>query len=192
MVGTMKGFLLITKGLDTMSASIIDLKQEVTRSDVQTIIKWMKNNEIMKYLNESVDIIHELQRAVERANMAIMTHLFNSSGSFYLIYSQHKDNTEPVGFLKLVRKPKETEMVIVIGDQNRWGKGLGKASIKKGLEIAFFQWRTSQVIAKINPNNIRSIKMFENLGFSLVNEYNNMKVYSLSLDNFIRKLTKAL
>lgn len=172
-----------------MSTSQIELKQEVTRNDVQMLISWMKDNEITKYLNESIDIIFELQQAIERVNMAIMTHLFNSCGSFYLIHSNH---SEPVGFLRLVRKPKETEIVVVIGDKKRWGRGLGKASIKKGLEIAFFQWRTSHVIAKIDPSNERSIKMFENAGFLLTNEYNNMKVYSMSLDNFIMKLTKTI
>lgn len=172
-----------------MNAFQVELKQEVTRKDAQTIITWMKDNEITKYLNESVDIIYELQRAIERVNMIILTHLFNNQGSFYLIYSY---NTEPVGFLRLVRKPKETEMVIVIGDKQRWGNGLGKASIKKGLEIAFFQWRASHVIAKIDPNNVRSIKVFENVGFKLMNEYQNMKVYSLSLDNFVKKLTKGI
>lgn len=176
------------KGLDTMSTPQIQLKQEVTRNDAQTIISWIKDNEITKYLNESANIIYELQQALERVNTIIMTHLFNSCGSFYLIYTC---NSEPVGFLKLVRKPKETEIVIVIGDKKRWGKGLGRASIKKGLEIAFFQWRVSHVIAKINPNNVRSIKLFENVGFILVNEYKDTKVYSLSLDSFIMKLTKA-
>lgn len=171
-----------------MSASQIELRQEVTRNDVQKLIDWMKDHEITRYLNESADIIYELQRAVERVNMAIMTHLFNGGGSFYLIYSH---NAEPIGFLKLVRKPLETEMVIVIGDKKRWGTGLGKASIKKGLDIAFFQWRSSHVIAKIDPSNERSVKMFENAGFRLVSEYNNMKIYRLSLENYIMKLTKA-
>lgn len=171
-----------------MSASQIELRQEVTRNDVQTMIRWMKDHEITKYLNESADIISDLQRAVERVNMAIMTHLFNSCGSFYLIYSH---NTEPVGFLKLVRKQQETELVIVIGDKNRWGKGLGKASIKKALEIAFFEWRVSHVVAKIDPCNERSVKMFENAGFQLMNEYSNMKIYSLSLNNYIMMITKG-
>ncbi len=176
------------KGLDAMSMSQIELKQEVTRNDAQSILSWMKDHEITKYLNESTDIISELQQTIERVNTMIMTHLFNRYGSFYLIYSDH---TEPVGFLKLVRKPKETEIVVVIGDKKRWGKGLGKASIIKGLEIAFFQWRASLVIAKINPKNVRSTKAFENLGFQVENEYKNMKVYSLSIDDYITRLTKV-
>jgi regulator of nucleoside diphosphate kinase len=68
------------------------------------------------------------------------------------------------------------------------GKGLGKASIKKGLEIAFFQWRVPRVVAKIDARNIRSIKVFENSGFLLENEYTNMKIFSISIDDYIMKL----
>jgi regulator of nucleoside diphosphate kinase len=114
-----------------------------------------------------------------------MTHLFNIDGSFYLI---HAEDNSPLGFLKLVKKHKEVEMIIVIGEQNLWGQGLGKLSIKRGLDIAFFQWRVPRVIAKINSNNIRSIKAFENLGFVLEDDHTDTKVFSLSMDDYIKKL----
>jgi regulator of nucleoside diphosphate kinase len=98
------------------------------------------------------------------------------------------DYSKPIGFLKLVKRNSETEMVVVIGDKKEWGKGLGKASIKKGLDIAFFQWRVPRVIAKINSHNIRSNKAFEHSGFALENEYANMKIFSLSMNDFIMKL----
>jgi hypothetical protein len=101
------------------AASQIILKQEVTRDDAITILKWMKNKEITRYLNETFNITFELQQTIDRVNMLIMTHLFNREGSFYLIYPY---NNEPVGFLKLVRKHKETEIIIVIGEMRCWGR----------------------------------------------------------------------
>jgi RimJ/RimL family protein N-acetyltransferase len=168
-----------------MRACQINLKQEVTRNDAIAIMNWMRNNEVTKYLNESVNIIFEIQQAIERVNMLIMTQLFNRDGSFYLI---HADDSEPVGFLKQIRRLQKTEIVIVIGDETNWGKGLGKASIKKGLDIAFFQWRAPRVIAKINTHNIRSVKAFENSGFLLENEDANMKIFCMSMDDYILKL----
>lgn len=168
-----------------MRAIQVNLKQEVTRNDAMIIMNWMENNEITKYLNESTNITLEIKQTIDRVNMTIMTHLFNRDGSFYLI---HADERNPLGFLKLVKKHNEAEMVIVIGDQKKWGQGLGKASIRKGLDIAFYQWRVPRVIAKINANNIRSIKAFEKLGFLLENEYTNTKVFSLSMDDYIKRL----
>ncbi len=181
----MKGFCYIKKGYDIMRAVQVNLKQEVTRYDALTIMNWMENHEVTRYLNEEANIASEIRQAVERVNMLIMTHLFNTDGSFYII---HDNDHTPLGFLKLVRKQKEAEMVIVIGEQNLWGKGLGKSSIKRGLDIAFFQWRIPRVIAKIKSNNIRSIKAFESLGFTVEYEHSNMRVYSLSMDDYIKKL----
>lgn len=181
----MKGFCYIKKGRDIMRAVQVNLKQEVTRYDAMAIMKWMENHEITRYLNEAANVTSEIKKAVERVNMLIMTHLFNKEGSFYII---HDDDHNPLGFLKLVKNPKEVEMVIVIGEQKLWGQGLGKSSIKKGLDIAFFQWRVPRVIAKIKSNNIRSIKAFENIGFNLEYEHMNTKYFSLSMDDYIKRL----
>ncbi len=167
-----------------MEAIQVNLKQEITRYDAMVIMNWMENNEITRYLNETTDIVNEIKQAIDRVNMIIMTHLFNREGSFYLIYA---DNYNPLGFLKLVKRNKEAEMVIVIGDQKLWGRGIGKASIKRGLDIAFFQWRIPNVIAKINSNNIRSINAFVNSGFILEYEYTDIKVFSLSMKDYISR-----
>lgn len=181
----MKGFCYIMKGPDIMRAVQVNLKQEVTRYDAMTIMNWMENHEVTRHLNEASNIANEIKQAVERVNMYVMTHLFNIDGSFYII---HDDDHTPLGFLKLAKKHKEVEMVIVIGEQKLWGQGLGKSSIKRGLDIVFFQWRIPRVIAKIKANNKRSIKAFENLGFILDHENLDTKVYSLSMNDYIKRL----
>lgn len=167
-----------------MRAVQVNLKQEVTRNDALTIMNWMENHEVTKYLNEAANISHEIRQAIDRVNLFIMTHLFNRDGSFYMIKTEEDHS---IGFLKLVRKINETEMVIVIGDQDKWGHGLGKASINQALNIAFFQWRIPRVVAKINPNNIRSIRAFEKSGFVLEKELQNTMVYSLTQDDYLKR-----
>lgn len=182
----MEGFYYIEKGPDIMRAAMqVNLTQEVTRDDAITIMNWMDNHEVIRYLNEISNITFEIKDAIDRVNMIIMTHLFNKNGSFYLI---HSNENKPIGFLKLVHRVKEAEMVIVIGDQQKWGHGLGKASIKQGLNIAFFQYRLQKVIAKINPNNKRSINAFEHLGFQLEKELSHSLLYSISLDDYIKNI----
>lgn len=171
-----------------MRAVQVNLKQEVTRYDAMTIMNWLENHEITRYLNEESNIAYEIKQAVDRVNMMIMTQLFNINGSFYIIHDDDDDDQTPLGFLKLERKHKEVEMVIVIGEQKLWGQGLGKSSIKRGLDIAFFQWRIPRVVAKIKSNNTRSIKVFEKLGFTLEYERMDTKVYSLSMDDYIKRL----
>jgi RimJ/RimL family protein N-acetyltransferase len=168
-----------------MRALQVNLKQEVTCNDALTIMGWMENHEITKYLNEVSNIAAEIRNTISRVNMTIMTHLFNRDGSFFLICTEENN---PVGFLKLVRLYNEAEMVIVIGETDRWGCGLGTESINQGLNQAFFQWRIPRVIAKIDPNNIRSIKAFEKCGFVFERDLTNSKQYSLSMDDYIKRI----
>ena len=168
-----------------MRAKNVMLNQEVTKNDAIVIMNWMENNEVTKYLNELSNIALEIREAVDRVNMSVMTHLFNRDGSFFLI---HDEEQPPIGFLKLVRRTHEAEMVIVIGDQRKWGLGLGKLSIRQGLNIAFFQWRIPRVIAKINKNNVRSMKAFEKSGFTYEKELTNSILYSITQEDYIKRL----
>lgn len=168
-----------------MRAKSVVLNQEVTRNDALTIMDWMENHEVTKYLNELSYVSQEIKQAVDRVNMSILTQLFNRNGSFFLI---HDELNHPIGFLKLVRHAHEVEMVIVIGDQSKWGFGLGKLAILQGLNIAFFQWRSPRVIAKINTRNIRSVKAFESSGFTYEKEVGAIKLFSISQDQFIQNL----
>ncbi len=168
-----------------MRAEYVMLNQEVTKNDAIVIMNWMENQEVTKYLNEVSNISSEIRHAVERVNMSIMTHLFNRDGSFFLI---HDEDQHPVGFLKLVRRANEAEMVIVIGDQKKWGQGLGKLSIRQGLNIAFFQWRIPRVIAKINKKNVRSMKAFERTGFIYEKDLTNSVLLSITQEDYIQSL----
>lgn len=167
-----------------MRASQVSLKQEVTRNDALVIMDWMENHEVTRYLNEAADIAMEINNAINRVNMMIMTHLFNRNGSFFLIRTEAN---EPIGFLKLIRKIDEAEMVVVIGDQKKWGQGLGKTSICQGLNIAFFQWRLQRVNAIISHQNHRSIKAFEGVGFIPEKELSGSMLYSITQKAYVSR-----
>ena len=168
-----------------MRANNIMLNQEVTKKDAIIIMNWMENQEVTKYLNEVSNISSEIKQSIERVNMSIMTHLFNRDGSFFLI---HDNDKHPIGFLKLVRRVNDAEMVVVIGDQRKWGLGLGKLSICQGLNIAFFQWRIPRVIAKINKMNVRSIKAFEKSGFTYEQELATSVLFSITQEDYIQSI----
>ncbi len=168
-----------------MRALQVSLKQEVTRNDALIIMNWMENEEVTRYLNEAADIASEIRHAVNKVSMMIMTQLFNRNGSFFLIRT---DENKPIGFLKLIRRLNEAEMVIVIGEQERWGQGLGKSTIHQGLNIAFFQWRLQRVKAVISPENLRSIKAFESVGFELEKELSNSLHFSITQKDYLKRL----
>ncbi|HDK7139428.1 TPA: GNAT family N-acetyltransferase [Clostridium botulinum] len=165
-----------------MGDNNVELRQEVFKSDAAIIANWLEDTEITQYLNEKQNVSKSIKDIMYRVNMPILTHLFNKNGSFFMVTTSGK---EPVGFLRLVPKNNVTEMVIVIGDKDKWGKGLGTNAILEGLKHAFFQWRADEVVAKINFKNQRSRRVFRKIGFTEDKELAKEMQYSMSIKEFL-------
>lgn len=166
-----------------MEDNNVELRQEVFKSDASIIANWLEDTEITQYLNEKQNVSKSIKDIMYRINMPILTHLFNQNGSFFMVTTNEK---EPVGFLRLVPKNNIAEMVIVIGDKDKWGKGLGTNAILEGLKHAFFQWRADEVVAKINFKNQRSRRVFRKIGFTEDKELAKEMQYSMSIKEFLQ------
>ncbi len=166
-----------------MGDNNVELRQEVFKSDASIIANWLEDTEITQYLNEKQNVSKSIKDIMYRINMPILTHLFNQNGSFFMVTTNEK---EPVGFLRLVPKNNIAEMVIVIGDKDKWGKGLGTNAILEGLKHAFFQWRVDEVVAKINFKNQRSRMVFKKIGFTEDKELVKEMQYSMSIKKFLQ------
>lgn len=166
-----------------MKNNTVKLRQEVFTSDAWKIIDWLEDDEIIKYLNEKQNVGNNIREIIYRVNVPILTPLFNQYGSFFMITTGEK---EPIGFLRLVPKGKTAEMVIVIGEKEEWGKGLGANAIKEGLKQAFFEWRVDEVIAKINFANDRSKRAFSKVGFKEDKELAKEMQYAISMEKFLK------
>lgn len=166
-----------------MKAFNVQLRQEIYKSDAWKIIDWLEDEDIIRYLNENQNVSKSIKQVIGRINMPILTHLFNDNGSFFIVTTNEE---EPIGFLRLVPKGKGAEMVIVIGDKDKWGKGLGSKAIRQGLKHAFFNWRVDEVTAKINFKNERSIKVFNKVGFKKEKLLPREIQYSMSINDFLK------
>ena len=105
-----------------MGNKSVQLRQEVYRSDAWKIIDWLEDDEVSRYLNEDQNVTESIRQVINRVNLPILTPLFNQQGSFFIITLNEE---EPIGFLKLVPKSESVEIVIVIGDKEKWGNGFG-------------------------------------------------------------------
>lgn len=166
-----------------MNAVKVQLRQEVFSSDAWKLIQWMEDTEITQYLNESQNVGNSIKQVMRRVNLPILTHLFNQDGSFFILTTYEND---PIGFLRLIPKGNNAEMVIVIGDKKRWGMGLGTNAIFQGLKHAFFEWRSHKVVAKIKFKNKRSIGAFKKVGFKKEKELAVEAQYSISIQEFLK------
>lgn len=165
-----------------MNSSNVMLRQEVYKSDALKIVNWLNDGEVTKYLNEREGVARSIQQVVDTINIPILTHIFNQNGSFFIIMEKN----EPIGFLRLVPKGKTAEMVLAIGDKQKWGRGLGPNAIFEGLKKAFFDLRVDEVVAKVKFKNHRSKKAFKKAGFEEDKELMKEMQYSISLKSFLK------
>ena len=138
-----------------MNKPFISLCPEITRANALTLMDWLEDEGVTRYLSDSRHVSRFIEQVIGRVQLPILTHLFNQGGRFFMAYDQHD---VPVGFVRLVKAGPDCEMVLVIGNRDNWGRKLGAGAIREGMKLAFFDMRAEKLIAKIHPDNGRSIK----------------------------------
>jgi len=171
-----------------MKKPFVSLRPEITRSHAFILMNWMEDERVTRYLSDSGSVSRFIAQAVDRAQMPILTHLFNQGGRFFMAYDR---NDTPVGFVRLVKTGAECEIVLVVGDHENWGQGLGGSTIREGLKLAFLDMRAEKVIARIHTNNMRSMKGFERCGFHLQGKTPTLNSLSMTADRYLQLLREG-
>ena len=85
----------------------------------------------------------------------------------YIVYYQNRR----IGHVSISKTNTELpEIGIMIGEIGLWGRGLGEEIIYSTLKLNIFK-RYIVLVANIKKSNIRSLKLFEKVGFTLDFEY---------------------
>lgn len=170
-----------------MNEPFICLCSEITRENAFELIRWMEDDRVREFLSDTRRVCADLAQVLERVNLPALTHLFNSDGRLYIACDRQN---VPVGFVRLVVKSAETELVVVIGDRENWGRKLGSGTIQESLKIAFFELRAPKVVAKIHKGNIRSIRAFSSAGFRFAQEMPALLRYEMTMEEYLMHLRK--
>ena len=171
-----------------MNSPFISLCPEITRADALTLIDWLEDECVTRHLSDSRDVSRHIEHVVARVQLPILTHLFNQGGRFFIA---HDRCDVPVGFVRLAKSGRDCEMVLVIGDARNWGRGLGAAAIREGMKLAFLEMRAEKLIAKIHPDNARSLKTFERCGFLLESQTPALQSFAITSARYRQLLREA-
>lgn len=172
-----------------MNKPFVSLRPEITRTHALILMDWLKDERVTRYLSDSSSVSRFIEQAIERSQMPILTHLFNQGGRFFMAYDR---NDIPVGFVRLVKNGHDCEIVLAIGNYDTWGRRLGASTIHEGLKLAFLDMRAESVIAKIHPNNTRSLKAFQRCGFIIKHEAPTIKTLALTSGRYMRLLREGV
>ena len=181
----MKGFHPLQKPVVKMNKPFISLCPEITRAHALTLMGWLEDERVTCYLSDSRDVSRSIEQAIDRSQLPILTHLFNRGGRFFMAYDRHDT---PVGFVRLIKTGAQCEIVLVIGDSDKWGRNLGARTIREGMKLAFLDMRAEKLIAKIHPDNSRSLKAFLRNGFLLERETPTLKSFAMTAGHYLQRL----
>lgn len=168
-----------------MKDPFIFLCPEITRENALTLTGWLEDDETIRFLSDSDNVSEDIRQVLNNVNLSVLTHIFNRNGRFYMIYNKKE---KPVGFVRLVLNKSETEIVIVIGSLADRGKMLGIRAVLESIKIAFFEYRTQKVTAKIDKKNIRSIRTFSGAGFQLERVAGDYYIFSITMRKFLDRM----
>lgn len=168
-----------------MSKPFIALCPEITRTNALHLMDWLEDECVIRYLSDSRHVSRFIEQVIGRVQLPILTHLFNQNGRFFMAYDRHD---VPVGFVRLVKTGTDCEIVLVIGNRDNWGRKLGASAIREGMKLAFFDMRAEKLIAKIHPDNTRSVNAFLRCGFLLQGETPTLKSFSMTSARYFRLL----
>lgn len=168
-----------------MNPPFVSLCPEITRSDALKLMDWLDDECVTRHLSDSRHVSRFIEQVIGRVQLPILTHLFNQGGRFFMVYDGHD---RPVGFVRLVMAGRVCEMVLVIGDRDNWGRQLGASAIREAMKRAFFEMRAERLVAKVHPDNARSLRVFQRSGFVPEGQTSALRTLAMTSERYLRLL----
>lgn len=134
------------------------LRMEICHADITRMIRWMRNPNVTKYLNEAPDVARSLEELVRSVPEPMYQYHLCRTGHFFMVC--HQEN-ESVGFVKL---------------------------LPTAMEGAFLHLRADRVVAKVMPQNLRSIRCVRACGFQQMAEMPRLIRFEITFDAYCRSL----
>lgn len=134
------------------------LRMEICHADITRMIRWMRNPNVTKYLNEAPDVAQSLEQLVRSVPEPMYQYHLCRTGHFFMVC--HQEN-ESVGFVKLL--PTATEG-------------------------AYLHLRADRVVAKVMPQDLRSIRCVRACGFQQMAEMPRLVRFEITFDAYCQAL----
>ncbi|MEI3330581.1 MAG: GNAT family N-acetyltransferase [Oscillospiraceae bacterium] len=166
-------------------AASIFLRANMTQRDVRLLLQWMENPAVTQYLNEDSTVTTHLRQMECSVPEPMLTYHFNRRSRFFMACTREG---EAIGFVKLREQMTGTyEIVYAIGDEALWGQGYGTDAVRSALATAFLKWRAGKVIAKIYPENLRSVRSVGACGFRCAERGERLHRFEITMKEYLNR-----
>ena len=125
---------------------------------IDKYLKWENDPIIRKYQYKDIPITLEIMKKKYFSNVRDEKKI--------TLEIWYKKDKVPIGLIDFHKiHCKRAEIYICIGEIEYWGKGIGTEAIDLMLNYGFNTLNYRKIIAKVNENNKRSLKMFKKADF---------------------------
>ncbi len=141
-----------------MNEKTIQLKK-IKEEDLETIVKWRNDKNIMKYNTQFILL-----------NMEHQKKWYNSiskkdSDRIMFLFKYGKDIVGIGGLIHLDKENKNADIAIIIGKTEMHRKGLGTKALQLLVDYGFHKMKLHRIGAEIFEYNTISLNLFEKLNF---------------------------
>jgi len=171
-------------------AASVFLRTDLQPADVRHIAGWLQDRQVTRYLNEGRNTAGELDRLLRETPPPLLTCRFNRDGRFLLVC---RDTAGSIGFVKLREDgtPGCYELVFAIGESSLWGNGYGTQAVRAAENHIFLERRARLLTARIYHGNQRSVNTVLRCGFRLVQEYERLSCYCITMEEYLDFVTRS-
>ena len=124
-------------------------------------LSWLNDDEVMKgIVSSGYDLINLKSYVSDKIS--------NENTYFFAIIS--KSNNEHIGNIKLDfhdSKANVSELGILIGNKNYWGKGIAKEACSLMINYGFNNLKLRKIFLAVFETNIAAIRLYKSLGFQI-------------------------
>jgi len=150
----------------------------ISNTSTTDYLKWFNDQDVRRYLADSTPSTSEQIKDWLQS-------LTNNPENLYFgitKFTTHK-SIGHVGLKGVTESTHASEIAIVIGEKDYWGRGYGTQAVRKAVEIGFKETSVNTFYAKIVPEHTASIRLFESAGFTLKGNEKGLSIYSISRDD---------
>lgn len=134
------------------------------RADLPLFVQWLSNPEMREYVT-----IRYISQALEEQWFEKMLPDTASAAPARLHFViETLEETQPIGVIGLENinwRDRETEMGIIVGEPDFWGRGYGSDALHTVLEVGFRWYNLHRIFLRVVTDNTRAIRSYEKCGF---------------------------
>lgn len=148
-------------GVSMLTSNRVILR-EIEEGDLDLIVKWRNDPDVLRYLFSYLPISSSSQR------QWYQRYLEDDRQQAFVIVL--KDGNRPIGTVGLSaidHRDQKAEMGIMIGEKTQRGRGIGEEALRLLIDYAFTQMNLRKIKALAFADNVVAIKLYEKCGFQL-------------------------